>query len=63
MRHQATLFEQVVEIFPWQRFDHYVRRPNADARQGGFSDQHATTQRAQLERPWMPHRPSFSVTI
>jgi hypothetical protein len=37
MRHQATLFEQVVEHFPWQRFDHYVRKHNADRRQRSFT--------------------------
>ena len=37
MRHQATLFEQLVEHFPWQRFDHYVRKHQADRRQRSFT--------------------------
>jgi hypothetical protein len=37
MRHQATLFEQIVEHFPWRRFDHYVRKHQADRRQRSFT--------------------------
>jgi hypothetical protein len=37
MRHQATLFEQIIELFPWPRFDHYVRQHGADDDQRGFS--------------------------
>lgn len=37
MRHQPTVFEQIVERFPWQRFDHHVRRHAADAGQRGFT--------------------------
>lgn len=41
MRHQATVFEQIVELFPWPRFDHYVRKHGADEDQRGFrSRQH-----------------------
>jgi hypothetical protein len=37
MRHQPTVLEQVVERFPWQRFDHHVRRHGADNNQRGFT--------------------------
>lgn len=37
MRHQATLFEQIVDRFPWHRFDHHVRMHRADERQRGFT--------------------------
>jgi len=37
MRHQATLFEQAVQRFPWHRFDHHVRRHGADDDQRGFN--------------------------
>ena len=37
MRHQATLFEQAVQRFPWHRFDHHVRRHWADDDQRGFN--------------------------
>ena len=37
MRHQATLFEQIVDRFPWHRFDHHVRAHRADERQRGFT--------------------------
>jgi hypothetical protein len=36
MRHQATLFEQAVQRFPWHRFDHHVGRHGADDGQRGF---------------------------
>lgn len=37
MRHQATLFEQIIQSFPWQRFEHHVRAHRADERQRGFT--------------------------
>jgi hypothetical protein len=37
MRHQPTVFEQIVECFPWQRFDHHVRNHGADNNQRGFT--------------------------
>ena len=37
MRHKATVFEQVIKLFPWDRFDHYVRKHDADAKQRGFT--------------------------
>lgn len=37
MRPHATLFEQVVEAFPWPRFDHYVRKHEADGSQRDFT--------------------------
>lgn len=40
MRHQATAFEQIVELFPWARFDHYVRLHQADDDQRGFTSRH-----------------------
>jgi hypothetical protein len=40
MRHQATAFEQIVEHFPWARFDHHVRLHHADDEQRGFTSRH-----------------------
>jgi DDE family transposase/uncharacterized protein DUF4372 len=40
MRHQATAFEQIVEHFPWARFDHHVRSHHADDEQRGFTSRH-----------------------
>lgn len=40
MRHQATLFEQTVELFPWDRFDRLVRQHKADNDQRGFTSRH-----------------------
>jgi hypothetical protein len=37
MRHQPTVFEQVVERFPWQRFDRHVRNHGTDDDQRGFT--------------------------
>jgi transposase len=37
MRHKATVFEQIVQQFPWKRFDHYVRKHAADDKQRGFT--------------------------
>src|SRR5580698_2137589 len=37
MRHKATVFEQIVQQFPWHRFDHHVRRHGADDDQRGFT--------------------------
>jgi hypothetical protein len=37
MRHQPTVFEQVVENFPWTHFDRMVREHDADADQRGFT--------------------------
>lgn len=37
MRHQATVFEQTVEHFCWDRFDRLVRRHGADDAQRGFN--------------------------
>ena len=37
MRHQPTVFEQVVETFPWRHFDRVVRRHDADDDQRGFT--------------------------
>jgi hypothetical protein len=40
MCHQATLFEQTVELFPWDRFDRLVRQHDADKDQQGFTSRH-----------------------
>jgi len=40
MRHQATLFEQTVSHFCWDRFDRLVRQHGADAAQRGFTSRH-----------------------
>ena len=40
MRHQATVFEQTVEHFPWDRFDRLVRQHGADDDQRGFTSRH-----------------------
>ncbi|HEY6432405.1 MAG TPA: DUF4372 domain-containing protein, partial [Acetobacteraceae bacterium] len=37
MRHKATVLEQIIQQFPWNRFDHYVREHAADDRQRGFT--------------------------
>lgn len=37
MRHKPTVFEQVVQQFPWKRFEACVREHAADARHRGFS--------------------------
>jgi hypothetical protein len=40
MRHQATVFEQIVQRFPWDRFDRHVRERGADDDQRGFTSRH-----------------------
>jgi hypothetical protein len=40
MRHQATVFEQIVQRFPWERFDRLVRDHGADDDQRGFTSRH-----------------------
>jgi hypothetical protein len=37
MRQKATVFEQVVQQFPWQHFDRLVREHGADNTQRGFT--------------------------
>ncbi|PPQ40879.1 hypothetical protein CCS01_00010, partial [Rhodopila globiformis] len=37
MPHQTTVFEQIVEQFSWNRFDHHVRAHGADDNQRGFT--------------------------
>ncbi len=37
MRHKATVLEQVIQHFPWHRFEHHVRRHGADDSQRGFN--------------------------
>ena len=37
MRHKATVFEQIVQQFPWHRFEHHVRQHGADDDQRGFT--------------------------
>lgn len=37
MRHKATVFEQIVQRFPWHRFEHHVRQHGADDEQRGFN--------------------------
>jgi hypothetical protein len=37
MRHKATVLEQIVQQFPWSRFDRHVRTCGADDRQRGFT--------------------------
>src|SRR5580693_4358972 len=37
MRHKATVFEQIVQHFPWHRFEHHVRQHGADDDQRGFT--------------------------
>jgi hypothetical protein len=37
MRHKATVFEQIVQQFPWHRFDHFVHKHAADQKQRGFT--------------------------
>ncbi len=37
MRHQATVFEQIVQQFPWRHFDRLVREHGADDAQRGFT--------------------------
>ncbi len=44
MRHQATVFQQIVELFPWSQFDRLVREHKAERRARGFnSRQHFLT--------------------
>src|SRR5579875_1906690 len=40
MRHQATVLEQTVEHFCWDRFDRLVRQHRADEAQRGFTSRH-----------------------
>lgn len=40
MRHQATVFEQTVEHFCWDKFDRLVRQHGADDAQRGFTSRH-----------------------
>ena len=37
MRHKATVFEQIVQQFPWHRFEHHVRQHGTDDDQRGFT--------------------------
>ena len=37
MRHKATVFEQIVQQFPWHRFKHHVRQHGTDDDQRGFT--------------------------
>jgi len=40
MRHQATVFEQTVELFCWDRFERLVHQHGADEDQRGFTSRH-----------------------